>query len=110
MLLALIIFIFTYILMLCFPKYKHYVATCLALIFIALGILLLNKVLGEIDFNVVLMIFGTMGTVSLFIESKMPELLSDFIIKRMPNIKWMTVVLSLFAGVVSAFIDNVATV
>lgn len=40
----------------------------------------------------------------------MPELLSDFIIKRMPNIKWMTVVLSLFAGVVSAFIDNVATV
>ena len=96
--------------MLCFPKYKHYVATCLALIFIALGILLLNKVLGEIDFNVVLMIFGTMGTVSLFIKSKMPELLSDFIIKRMPNIKWMTVVLSLFAGVVSAFIDNVATV
>ena len=96
--------------MLCFPKYKHYVATCSALIFIILGILPLNKVLGEIDFNVILMIFGTMGTVSLFIESKMPELLSDFIIKRMPNIKWMTVVLSLFAGIVSAFIDNVATV
>lgn len=56
------------------------------------------------------MIFGTMGTVSLFIESKMPELLSEYIIKKTPNTKWMTVAFAVFAGLVSAFIYNVATV
>ena len=110
MIIALSLFILTYILMLVIPKYKHYIALISALIFVFLGILPINKILNEIDFNVLLMIFGTMGTVSLFIESKMPELLSEYIIKKTPNTKWMTVALAVFAGLVSAFIDNVATV
>lgn len=56
------------------------------------------------------MIAGTMGTVYLFIESKMPQLMSDILISKMPNIKWAVVAMSLFAGIVSAFVDNVATV
>lgn len=55
-------------------------------------------------------IAGTMGTVYLFIESKMPQLMSDILISKMPNIKWAVVAMSLFAGIVSAFVDNVATV
>jgi Na+/H+ antiporter NhaD/arsenite permease-like protein len=62
------------------------------------------------NWNVLLMILGTMGVVALFIESKMPALLADLIIDRMPNVKWATVVLALFAGLISAFVDNVATV
>lgn len=57
-----------------------------------------------------MMIAGTMGTVYLFIESKMPQLMSDVLISKMPNIKWAVVCMSLFAGIVSAFVDNVATV
>ena len=64
----------------------------------------------EIDLNVFLMITGTMGLVSLFIESKMPALLADLIISKAPNVKWAIVSLSLFSGVISAFVDNVATV
>ena len=66
--------------------------------------------LREIDWNVIMMIAGTMGTVYLFIESKMPQLMSDVLISKMPNMKWIVVALSLFAGIVSAFVDNVATV
>jgi len=51
-----------------------------------------------------------MGIVALFIESKMPILLADMILDRTPNVKWAIVALSLFAGIVSAFVDNVATV
>lgn len=40
----------------------------------------------------------------------MPSLLADVIIEKMPNVKWAIVSLSLFAGIVSAFVDNVATV
>jgi Na+/H+ antiporter NhaD/arsenite permease-like protein len=70
----------------------------------------LGEVLPSFDFNVLLMIAGTMGTVALMIESKMPNLLADIIIEKVPNVKWAIVILSLFAGIVSAFIDNVATV
>ena len=110
MIFALIIFILTYILMLSIPKYKHYIALGAAIIFVVFGILPVQKIFLEIDFNVLLMILGTMGTVSLFIESKMPDLISDKLIKKASNIKWMTIILAVFAGIVSAFIDNVATV
>jgi Na+/H+ antiporter NhaD/arsenite permease-like protein len=51
-----------------------------------------------------------MGIVFLFIESKMPSLLADIIIKRMPNVMWAVISLALLAGIISAFVDNVATV
>jgi Na+/H+ antiporter NhaD/arsenite permease-like protein len=81
-----------------------------ALLFVVLGFLPVNKVLTEIDWNVIMMIAGTMGIVTLFIESKMPSLLADLIIQKVPNVKWAIICLALFAGIISAFVDNVATV
>ena len=40
----------------------------------------------------------------------MPALLADAIMSKVPNVQWAAVSLSLFAGVISAFVDNVATV
>ncbi len=110
MIYALLLFIITYILMLVFSKYRPYVALGSALIFILTGMLPASKILSSIDFNVILMIAGTMGIVALFIESKMPELLADMIMEKVPNVMWAAVAMSLFAGIISAFIDNVATV
>ncbi len=107
---ALALFAVTYVLMLVFSKYRPYIALASALIFIVSGMLPLSNVLGTIDFNVLLMIAGTMGIVALFIESKMPELLADLIMERVPNIQWAAVSMALFAGIISAFVDNVATV
>ena len=42
--------------------------------------------LSEIDWNVLMMISGTMGTVYLFIDSRMPMQLSDFIIALSVNL------------------------
>lgn len=107
---ALIVFALTYVLMLTFSKYRPYIALGSALIFIVSGMLPLGDVLGAVDFNVLMMIAGTMGLVALFIESKMPELLADLIMEKVPNVMWAAVSLSLFAGLISAFVDNVATV
>ena len=110
MYIALALFAVTYVLMLVFSKYRPYIALASALIFIVSGMLPLSSVLGTIDFNVLLMIAGTMGIVALFIESKMPELLADLIMEKVPNVQWAAVALALFAGIISAFVDNVATV
>jgi Na+/H+ antiporter NhaD/arsenite permease-like protein len=107
---ALALFAVTYILMLVFSKYRPYIALVSAGIFIVSGMLSLNNIFPSIDFNVLLMIAGTMGIVALFIESKMPELLADLIMEKVPNVMWAAVAMSLFSGVISAFVDNVATV
>lgn len=107
---ALILFLSTYVLLLGFPKFRAYIALISAVLFVAFGVLPLDQVLSAIDFNVLLMIGGTMGIVSLFIASKMPALLADLILDRMPNVKWAIISLALFAGIISAFVDNVATV
>lgn len=107
---ALIIFGVTYVLLLLLPKMRSYISIASAALFIYLGIVPIYKALQYINWNAILMIAGTMGIVSLFIESKMPDKLADILISRMPNVKWVVVALSLFAGLVSAFVDNVATV
>ena len=107
---AIILFAATYVLMLTFSKYRPYIALASGVIFIVSGMLPLGNVLGALDFNVLLMIAGTMGLVQLFIDSKMPALLADAIMAKVPNVQWAAVCLALFAGVISAFVDNVATV
>lgn len=107
MIVAIVIFALMYVGMLVFGKYRPYIALGTALIFIVSGMLPLDKIFGEIDFNVLLMIGGTMGLVELFIQSKMPNRLADLIMKKVPNIQWAAVCLSLFAGIISAFIDNI---
>ena len=108
--LALILFFLTYALMIALPKQRPWVAVGSAVIFVLTGIMPLQNVLGAIDFNILMMLAGTMGTVSLFIASKMPNRLAELILQRTPNVMWVVVAMSLFAGIVSAFVDNVATV
>lgn len=107
---AIAVFAITYILMLVFSKYRPCIALASALFFIISGMLPAGKILGAIDFNVLLMIMGTMGIVALFIDSKMPQLLADLIMEKVPNVMWAAIAMSLFSGIISAFVDNVATV
>ncbi len=107
---AIILFAITYVLMLIFGKVRTYIALGSALVFIVSGMLPLDQIIPSIDFNVLLMIAGTMGLVKLFIDSKMPTLLADLIMSKVPNVQIAAVSLALFAGIISAFIDNVATV
>ena len=110
MLPAIILFAVTYVLMIAFGKWRPYIALASGVIFIATSMLPFNQIIGALDFNVLLMIGGTMGLVQLFIDSHMPERLADIIMAKVPNVQWAAVCLSLFAGIISAFVDNVATV
>ena len=110
MLPAIILFAVTYVLMLTFSRFRPWFALASGLIFVLTGMLPGDQILGSLDFNVLLMIGGTMGLVQLFIDSRMPERMADMIMAKVPNVRWAAVCLSLFAGIISAFVDNVATV
>ena len=115
MTLALILFVLFYILMLVVQQYRPWVALGGAGTFLLLGKLgvydfTLADAARAVDFNVLLMMAGMMGTVFLFIQSKMPARLAEELIAYMPDVRWAVSVLALLAGFISAFVDNVATV
>lgn len=104
------LFALTYVMMLTSPKHRHLAAVGIAAIYVVLGVVSPKEALTAIDWNVILMLMGTMGTVYLFIESKMPARIADIMVNKLKSVKLIFVVMALFAGIVSAFIDNVATV
>ncbi|MBQ9911876.1 MAG: arsenic transporter [Firmicutes bacterium] len=115
---CLAIFAVTYICIFSFEKVRPLIACGSALLFVMLGstgILpgfsyTFSDAAGEIDWNVLMMITGIMGTVTLFIESEMPKRIGEVIMSKVSSFRWMIVIMSIFAGVISAFVDNVATV
>ena len=110
MIYALILFAITYVLMLAFSKYRPVIALCSAVVFMVSGMLPADQIFSSIDFNVIMMIAGTMGLVQLFIASRMPARLADLVMERVGTVQAAAVALALFAGIISAFVDNVATV
>ena len=112
---TLILFALMYIGIIVFPKYKPHItgiAAVIATVFCVItGYMVWHEPFsGAINYNVVMMLVGIMITVGLFSESGMPNKLSDKIITKIPNALWILVLLSVLSGVISAFVDNVATV
>ncbi len=110
MVLALVIFIVMYILLLVFSDKRWIIALCAAVLYVILGIIPLDGILTAINWNVLMMLTGTMVIVELFIRSRMPLRMAEGLLRVTPNVKWAIVALSLFSGLISAFVDNVATV
>lgn len=106
---AIVLFIAMYVCLIAMPKRRAVVALGAAVIFLILGILPFKKLPSVIDWNVLLMILGTLLLVDYFIESKMPNFIADKLLDIAPNVMWVTILMSLFSGIISAFIDNVAT-
>ena len=107
---ALILFVLMYVLMIAKPRFRPLYALSVAAVFLISGILPPAQLASVINWNVLMMIAGTMIIVYYFIESRMPNLLADILLGKSGNVMWVTILMSLFSGVISAFIDNVATV
>ena len=107
---ALALFVLMYVLMITKPAHRPLYALGVAVIYLLTGVLPVRELFGTINWNVLMMISGTMIIVDFFIESRMPNLLADILLEKSKNVMWVTIYLSLFAGIISAFIDNVATV
>lgn len=112
---VLIAFILTYVLIIAFPKRKAMLTGITALILsvacaISGDMSWHEPFSGAINYNVVMMLVGIMLTVGMFSESGMPNKLADKIISKVPNVMWIFVLLALLSGIISAFVDNVATV
>ncbi len=95
---ALSLFLLTYIALLIFSNYKAWIALGVACLFIILEYSPLTDVFSsEMNWNVFMIIAGTMIVVSQFIESGMPALLADWMMRRVSSTKWAIILLATFA-------------
>ena len=107
---AVVMFVLMYVLMIVRQKERPIYALITGVVFVVAGVLPIRNLLSVINWNVLMMITGTMIIVFYFIESQMPNLLADLLLEKSKHGMWVTIFMSLFAGIISAFIDNVATV
>ena len=111
---VLAVFILIYLFIIIKSDWKVYITGGAALL-VTLGLVIFGngsilEILSKIKLDILFMLIGIMLTVGVFADSNMPNKLADKLMSKMPNSIMALVVISLISGIISAFVDNVATV
>jgi Na+/H+ antiporter NhaD/arsenite permease-like protein len=112
------VFILSYIGIIVFTRQKSYFAGIGAfLIILFTGLFNTNSaseisgfIVRSINWNVLGIFIGTLLIAEAFIDSRVPALLAHFLISKSKNIGMAILLICMMASILSAFVENVATV
>jgi Na+/H+ antiporter NhaD/arsenite permease-like protein len=107
---CLAVFVVTYAAIIAFHRYKFLIAWAGVGMILLLGILTPPRVLHHINWNILGIFWGSLVVAELFIHSRIPACIAEITIDRSKNLVWAIIWLSAFSGIISAFVENVATV
>lgn len=107
---CLLIFLVIYVLIIIFHSYKSVIAWAGVGLLVITGIMPAFKLLYYINWNILGIFWGSLVVAELFIYSKIPAYLAEAIIDKSKNLVWAIIWLSAFSGIISAFVENIATV
>ncbi|MDR0389170.1 MAG: citrate transporter [Spirochaetaceae bacterium] len=94
-----------------FPSRKSISALGAAALVLLLGVVSPKTALTElINWNVLMIFVGSLVIAELFIYSRVPAVIADSIVLHSPNIGLAIVAILMMTGIISAFVENVATV
>jgi Na+/H+ antiporter NhaD/arsenite permease-like protein len=100
-----------YTLIIIFPHKKSWSALGAAVLLLILGVVSPAEAAGElINWDVLLIFVGSLAIAELFIYSKVPVVIADSIVHHSPNVGIAMVAILMMTGIISAFVENVATV
>jgi Na+/H+ antiporter NhaD/arsenite permease-like protein len=109
--LVLEITVIMYISVIVFPERKSLITLGAGLLMMVIGAVSLRTAFTElINWNVLLIFLGSLIIAELFIYSRVPALIADTIVCRSPNVGIAMVAILMMTGIISAFVENVATV
>ncbi|HOZ46392.1 MAG TPA: SLC13 family permease [Candidatus Hydrogenedentes bacterium] len=107
---ALILFVTAYGLFVAWPGRRSSVAVVTGLLLVATGTVSPHEALDGINWNVMGIFVGTLIAAEVFIESRFPAYFAEVIVDRAPNTAWALLFICAMTGILSAFVENVATV
>jgi Na+/H+ antiporter NhaD/arsenite permease-like protein len=100
-----------YGLVISFPHKKAWFSLGAAVIVIVLGVISPQKAVFQlVNWNVLLIYVGSLVIADLFIYSRVPAHLADRIVDSTPSLGLGIVFILVMTGIISAFVENVATV
>ncbi|MDR2553346.1 MAG: citrate transporter [Treponema sp.] len=100
-----------YALIVIFPAKKSFSALGAAALMVILGVVSPLTALGElINWSVLLIFLGSLIIAELFIYSRVPSVIANAIIRHSPSLGIAIVAILMMTGIISAFVENVATV
>jgi Na+/H+ antiporter NhaD/arsenite permease-like protein len=100
-----------YTLIIIFPHKKSWSALGAALLLLILGVVSPAEAVRElVNWDVLMIFLGSLVIAELFIYSRVPEVIADSIVVRSPNVGIAMVAILMMTGIISAFVENVATV
>lgn len=104
------VFLLAYFLLIIKAARPIYITTAASLLLVAAGAISGQQALEAINFNVLGIVGGMMILAELFVRSQAPGFFAGLLVGKVRTATAVLIVISAFSGVVSAFIDNVATV
>lgn len=107
---AVIIFILAYVLFIVLPARRMPVAVSGALVLVVTGVMSPYEAAQAINWNVMGIFVGTLAVADVFMESRMPAFIAEAIINKARSTAWAVLLICVMTGVISAFVENVATV
>lgn len=108
---SLIVFVLAYVLFVVLPTRRSWVACVGAVLLVLTGVLGVREAfLVKISWNVMGLFFGTLILAELFLMSRVPALLAEWLVDRAGSTRVAMLSLCMLAGVISMFVENVAVV
>lgn len=107
---SLIVFLFAYLSFIVFPHKRSLVAIASSAVLIATQAVSVQEAFVAVNWNVMGIFVGTLVVADVFMKSRVPAVLAEMIVEKAANTAWAILWLCVLTGVISAFVENVATV
>ncbi len=100
-----------YALIVIFPGKKSFASLGAALVMIILRVVGPLEAVGTlVNWNVLMIFIGSLVIADLFIYSRVPAVIANNIVEKSPGIGFAVTAILIMTGIISAFVENVATV
>lgn len=108
---SLIIFIGSYLLFVVFPQRRSWIACGGGALLVLTGVLSWrDALLVKVNWNVLGLFFGTLILAELFLLSRVPAVIAEWLVDRSKSTRVAMLALCALSGVISIFVENVAVV
>lgn len=104
------VFIGAYLLFVILPARRTLVAIIGSLAVVLGGAITFGQAFTSINWNVMGIFVGTLAVADIFMESRVPAWLAERIVNKAKNTTWAILLICLLTGIISALVENVATV
>ena len=107
---SLFIFIASYCLFVFLPSKRTIVAVSGAVLLVLFKVMTFKEAFFAVNWNVMGIFVGTLVIADIFMESRVPAHIAEIIVDKAKNTAWAILFICLLTGLISAFVENVATV